>query len=250
MKYIKTYETEEKFLTDKDDNSRGFRLKPVLYKYSKSGDHIHLELDDPRKHGDSTYMEITLDSDTEFSFYISNAPGDTETTMTCSVDWGDGTVETKTITKDNYGFKLSHNYKVGSYKIELYDVERDYSIPGDTTNYTPLISHPSTVNRLILGNGVTRIGPHAFDACMSLTSAYIPESVNSMSEWAFWYCYSLTYISLFNSTAPSIDDEYDGYTAAFENFPTNGTLHIKPSATGYSWWLNALPSGWVIAEDL
>ena len=48
MKYIRTYETEEKFLTDKDSTSRGFRLKPTLYKYSDAGDHVHLELDDPR----------------------------------------------------------------------------------------------------------------------------------------------------------------------------------------------------------
>ena len=124
MKYIRTYETEEKFLTDKDSTSRGFRLKPTLYKYSDAGDHVHLELDDPRKHGDSTYMEITLDSDVEFSLYIGNAPNDTQTTMTCSIDWGDGTVETKTITKDDKGFKLSHNYVAGSYKIELYGVEQ------------------------------------------------------------------------------------------------------------------------------
>ena len=130
MKYIRTYETEEKFLTDKDSTSRGFRLKPTLYKYSEAGDHVHLELDDPRKHDDSTYMEITLDSDVEFSFYIGNASDDTQTTMNCSIDWGDGTVETKTITKDDKGFKLSHNYKAGSYKIELYGVEMSYVISG------------------------------------------------------------------------------------------------------------------------
>ena len=60
MKYIRTYETEEKFLTDKDSVSRGFRLKPTLYKYSEAGDHVHLELDDPRKHEGSTYIEAKL----------------------------------------------------------------------------------------------------------------------------------------------------------------------------------------------
>ena len=117
MKYIRTYETEEKFLADKDSTSRGFRLKPTLYKYDSNGDHIHLEIDDPRKHEGSTYMEITLDSDTEFSFYIGNKSGDTQTTMTCTIDWGDGTVETRTITADDKGFKLSHNYVADSYKI-------------------------------------------------------------------------------------------------------------------------------------
>ena len=219
MKYIRTYETEEKFLADKDSTSRGFRLKPTLYKYSEAGDHVHLELDDPRKHGDSTYMEITLDSDVEFSFYIGNAPDDTQTTMNCSIDWGDGTVETKTITLSEMeftGFKLSHNYKAGSYKIELYDVERNYSTVGGYEScgeYTSPISHPSSIKRVVLGSnfiisymsfggctslasvyipeGITSIGEGAFHRCDSLTSVYIPESVTSIGPGAFYYCTSI-----------------------------------------------------------
>ena len=190
MKYIRTYETEEKFLTDKDSTSRGFRLKPTLYKYSEAGDHVHLELDDPRKHEGSTYMEITLDSDVEFSFYIGNKSGDTQTTMTCTIDWGDGTVETKTITKDDKGFKLSHNYTAGSYKIELYGVEREYGISGDVSK--SLISHPSNVKRVVLGSDVVSIGGYAFEDCFDLTSIYIPESVTSINLCAFWKCTSLT----------------------------------------------------------
>ena len=197
MKYIRTYETEEKFLTDKDSTSRGFRLKPTLYKYSEAGDHVHLELDDPRKHGDSTYMEITLDSDVEFSFYICNAPDDTQTTMNCSIDWGDGTIETKTITVDDYGFKLVHNYVVGSYKIELYGVERDYSVVGDAYG-SSLISHPSIVKRVVLGSG-SSIGYCAFAGCTSLTSVYIPEGVTSIEPVAFIGCTSLTSINIPNS---------------------------------------------------
>ena len=78
MKYVRTHETRDKFLADKDSTSRGFRLAPTLYKYSDdtededNRDHIYLELDDPRKHEGSTYMEIALNSDVEFSFYIGN----------------------------------------------------------------------------------------------------------------------------------------------------------------------------------
>ena len=313
MKYIRTYETEEKFLTDKDSTSRGFRLKPTLYKYSEAGDHIHLELDDPRKHGDSTYMEITLDSDVEFSFYIGNKTGDTQTTITCSIGWGDGTVETKTITADDYGFKSVHNYVAGSYKIELYGVERDYSIEGNAENWISLISHPSSVKRVVLSSGVVSIGSNAFYGCSSLTSINIPERVTSMEDsafancssltsinipegvtnigdyafyycpsltsinipdsvtsigvqafgdcssltsinipegvtnigdYAFYYCESLTSISSFNTTAPTIGND------VFTNLPANGTLHVKPGATGYDAWLSKLPSGWTIVEDL
>ena len=191
MKYIRTHETRDKFLADKDSTSRGFRLKPTLYKYSEAGDHVHLELDDPRKHGDSTYMEITLDSDVEFSFYIGNKPDDTQTTMTCTIDWGDGVIEDKNITKDDKGFKLSHSYVAGSYKIELYAIG-DYSIIGDGTNNKSLISHPSSVKRVVLGIGVVRIGECVFYNCTSLTSIHIPESVTSIGGGVFAYCSSLT----------------------------------------------------------
>ena len=314
MKYIRTYETKEKFLTDKDSTSRGFRLKPTLYKYSEAGDHVHLENDDPRKHEGSTYMEITLDSDVEFSFYIGNKPGDTQTTMTCTIDWGDGTVETKTITEDTYGFKLAHSYVAGSYKIELYNMERGYRVVGDVENWKCLISHPSSVKRVILGSGVVSIGLKAFLGCTSLTSIHIPESVTSIWDSAFKDCTSLTSvyipesvtriwdgafngcsslksiyipervtsiracifyrcssltsinipesvnsiggqafercsalisISSLNTTAPTLDS----YNVFF-NLPTNGTLHIKPGATGYDAWLSKLPEGWRIVEDL
>ena len=191
MKYIRTYETEEKFLADKDSTSRGFRLKPTLYKYSEAGDHVHLELDDPRKHGDSTYMEITLDSDVEFSFYIGNAPGGTQTIRDCKVDWGDGTYDSTRLTADDKGFKLSHNYKAGSYSIELYGVE-DYSIIGDGMNYISLISPSSSVKRVVLGSNVVSIGTFAFTRCHSLTSIYIPNSVTSIGNSAFLNCTSLT----------------------------------------------------------
>ena len=382
MKYIRTYETKEKFLTDKDSTSRGFRLKPTLYKYSEAGDHVHLELDDPRKHEGSTYMEITLDSDVEFSFYIGNKTGDTQTTMNCSIDWGDGTVETKTITADDKGFKLAHSYVAGSYKIELYNMERGYRVVGDDANDRSLISHSSSVKRVVLGNsvdsvgnytfrsctsltsvhipegatsigdraffgcssltsinipesvtsigaqafngcssltsinipesvtsikfetfgncsslksiyipeGVASINPYAFNGCSSLTSINIPESVTSIragifyrcssltsinipesvnsignqafercstlksidipekvtsiGDSAFQDCSSLTSISSFNLTTPTLGGNI------FLNLPTNGTLHIKPGATGYDAWLSKLPEGWRIVEDL
>ena len=388
MKYIRTYETKEKFLTDKDSTSRGFRLKPTLYKYSDESedednrDHIYLELDDPRKHEGSTYMEIALSSDVEFSFYIGNKSGDTQTTMNCSIDWGDGTVETKTITADDKGFKLAHSYVAGSYKIELYNMERGYRVVGDVKNWKCLISHSSSVKRVVLGNsvdsagnytfrsctsltsvhipegatsigdgafngcssltsinipesvtsigaqafngcssltsinipegvtsikfetfgncsslksiyipeGVISINPYAFNGCSSLTSINIPESVTSIragifyrcssltsinipesvnsignqafercstlksidipekvtsiGDSAFQDCSSLTSISSFNLTTPTLGGNI------FLNLPTNGTLHIKPGATGYDAWLSKLPEGWRIVEDL
>ena len=231
MKYIRTYDDYESYKAEYSDTSRGFRLKPTLYKYSEAGDHVHLELDDPRKHEGSTYMEITLDSDAEFSFYIGNAPDDTQTTMNCSIDWGDGTVETKTITEeiinDDKGFKLSHSYVAGSYKIELYDVERDYGTVGGTQYqiwFTSPISHPSSVKRVVLGGSIVSIGKSMFANCSSLTSVYIPESVTSIGEGAFYYCTSLESIYIPKSVT-SI--EY----SAFASCTSLTSVYIPESVT-------------------
>ena len=225
MKYIRTYGDYNSWKLDYSDSSRGFRLKPTLYRYPHGKDNILLELDDPRKHGDSTYMEIYLDSDVEFSFYIGNKSGDTQTTMNCTIDWGDGTVETKTITKDNYGFKLAHNYVANSYHIELYDVERDYSIAG-YDGYIPgsLISRPSIVKNTILGNSVVSIGLGAFFNCSTLTSINIPESVTSIGVSAFQNCSSLTSVYIPKGVT-SI-----GFST-FANCTSLTSVHIPESVT-------------------
>ena len=216
MKYVRTHETRDKFLADKDSTSRGFRLAPTLYKYSDESedednrDHIYLELDDPRKHEGSTYMEIALNSDTEFSFYIGNKTGDTQTTMTCTVDWGDDTIETMTITKDTYGFKLAHNYVAGSYKIELYDVERDYSVVGDVANTRSLISPIESVKRVVLSERVNSIGDWTFYKCTSLTSIFIPEGITYIGSRTLAICQSLTSIYIPESVNSIGDRVLDG----------------------------------------
>ena len=230
MKYVRTHETRDKFLADKDSTSRGFRLAPTLYKYSDESedednrDHIYLELDDPRKHEGSTYMEIALNSDVEFSFYIGNKSGDKQTTMTCTIDWGDDTTETRTITKDTHGFKLAHNYVAGSYKIELYDVEREYSIVGDTKNHVSLISPKESVKRVVLGEGVVSITAAALSECTSLTSVYIPKSVTYIGSRTFYGCSSLTSIYI-----PESVTSIRSYTFTFCNSLTS--IHIPESVT-------------------
>ena len=313
MKYIRTYGDYNSWKTDYSDPSRGFRLKPTLYKYSDVGveSKILLENDDPRKHGDSTYIEINLSSDTEFRFRI--CPISTQPTS-YTIDWGDGTVETKTAEPNiggDPGFGLSHNYKKGSYKIELYDVERNYIIPGHSYFENGFIYPTSSVKRVILSKdgvaqnmqdfngddycafkdctnltsihipeGAVRIGSGTFYGCSSLKSINIPEGVTSIwnrgsfstfqdctsltsiiipasvtsieggeyQNSVFGGCRNLKTISSLNTTAPTLGSS--GFSGQFNGLPTNGTLYIKPGATGYDAWLSALPSGWKIVESL
>ena len=261
MKYIRTYETEEKFLADKDSTSRGFRLKPTLYKYSEAGDHVHLEPDDPRKHEGSTWFEFnwTPDyypnpNDSTFRFYIGNKTGDTQTTMTCVVDWGDGTVESKTIEKDEYGyFLIEHEYATeGMYCIELYDTDRTYAIVG-RSDWSSIFEVTSSINRAILGDDVVEIGREAFSNVSAMVSLIIPSSVSSLGTDSFynrWYR-DIKTISLYREVAPKGVQEIIGNKLN----DLGGEIHIKSNATGYEELEEALKSSgysdsWRIIRDL
>jgi len=73
----------------------------------------------------------------------------------------------------------------------LYDCNspwRDYAVAG-----------------LIIEDGVTNIGSHAFDGCYAMSSVAIPSSVKSIGIKAFHYCISLRSIIIRNPNPPEID---------------------------------------------
>ena len=261
MKYIRTYGDYESYKAEYSDTSRGFRLKPTLYKYSEAGDHVLLENDDPRKHGDSTWFEFnwTQDyysnpNDSTFRFYIGNKTGDTQTTMTCSIDWGDGTVESKTIEKDEYGyFLIEHEYATeGMYCIELYDTDRAYAIVG-RSDWASIFESPTSINRAILGDDVVEIGREAFSGVSNMVSLIIPSSVSSLGTDSFYNRWhrDIKTISLYREVAPKGVREIIGNMLNY----LGGEIHIKCNATGYEELEEAIKSSeysdsWRIIRDL
>ena len=75
-----------------------------------------------------------------------------------------------------------------------------YTLNPDGKSYTVTGRGSFTGNDLFVGlyNGlpVTSIGDLAFYFCESLTSVTIGNSVTSIGNWAFDYCYSLTSITI------------------------------------------------------
>lgn len=228
MKYIRTYETEEKFLTDKDSTSREFRLKPTLYKYSDVDNGIYLELDDPRKHGDSTWIRLEFTRATSFSFKIGNVTGDDSNTLNYTIDWGDGTVETNTATRgDDKLYTFTHSYAIGTYDMELYGTDRSYMILGG--GYQTYFSSPTAVKRVVIGEKV-EIGTSAFYNCTSLTTVYIPESVTSIGDGAFFNCSSLKSIDIPEKVTIIGDSAFGGCTSLTSVYIPKGVTNIEAQA--------------------
>ena len=75
---------------------------------------------------------------------------------------------------------------------------------GPMTDYTsydamPWNGNKSSIYSVIIENGVTTIGDHAFHYCRRLSSAEIPDSVTTIGNAAFYSCNSLSSVEIGNS---------------------------------------------------
>jgi hypothetical protein len=98
-------------------------------------------------------------------------------------------------------------------KVYIYDVSAWCNISFENASSNPLsYAHNLYLNNelvtdLELPSTVNSIGNYAFDSCTSLTSVSIPESVTSIGLKAFEYCSNLTSITVnANNTVYSSDD--------------------------------------------
>ena len=157
-----------------------------------------------------TRLYIHIDEDTpdnRLTFYVRFT---SSTSNNVSLDWGDGTVETKgSTTATNY----EHTYAAsGDYVVKLTVNSGTISFVGTSgTDGNSIFGSRASTNiynrgRIIkaeIGGNVTSIGTYAFYQCYSLTSITIPSGVTSIGTYAFNTCYSLTNITI-PSTVTSI----------------------------------------------
>lgn len=84
------------------------------------------------------------------------------------------------------------------------------SIEGDMPNYdegeTPWDSQRNGIKKIVIKEGVTRIGDYAFAGCRNLTSVEIPNSVTSIGVRAFVECIHIPSIEIPNSVT-SIEEQ-------------------------------------------
>ena len=139
-----------------------------------------------------THIKITIQDE-----YYSNIPLVFQQTVSegVEVDWGDGSAP-QTYTGKNTKLTITHQYKPtsypASYEITFKVNSGTMSFPtyimgkgGDSSPTNPFRSWNSMVNEANIGNDVTSIGNKVFWWCYSLTSITIPNSVTSIGNYAF-----------------------------------------------------------------
>ncbi|MBQ4119108.1 MAG: leucine-rich repeat protein [Clostridia bacterium] len=94
-----------------------------------------------------------------------------------------------------------------SFKKENLFNESDIIYSNPLWNYANLYLNGSIITNLVIPEGVTNIGDHAFNYCTGLTSITIPNSVTNIGEHAFYAC-PLQNISVSseNENFSSVDD--------------------------------------------
>ncbi len=123
-------------------------------------------------------------------------------------------------TSGTYGNNLTWILNSGTLTVSGIGAMFDYGI----INAVPWYSSRSSIKTVIIENGVTSIGVHAFYNCTSLTSVTIPDSVTSIGNSAFSWCTKLTSVTIPDSVT-SIGDE------AFEYCRSMTSVTIPDSVT-------------------
>ena len=78
------------------------------------------------------------------------------------------------------------------------------------SSYPGWYSNREKVKKVIVNNGVTRIGDEAFRYCSSLTSIILPNGVTSIGWYSFYSCISLTSITIPDEVTRIDENAFDG----------------------------------------
>ena len=156
---------------------------------------------------------------------------------------------------------LQHLYTPFFNKNALVDLDMSH-VNGKYIHINNMCSMANKLKQVCLPNSLNSISNSAFYNCSSLTSVTIPSSVTTIGDYAFYYCSGLTSIEIPDSVT-SIGSNAFRYcfslssitchattaprlgTYALDNLSANGKLYV-PSGSNYSSWLSKLGSGWTI----
>ena len=98
------------------------------------------------------------------------------------------------------------------------------------SSQTPWYDFRTNIQIIVIEDGVTSIGRHAFDGCSGLTSVTIPNSVTSIENCAFDGCSGLTSVTIPNSVTSIEEDTFRGCSGLTSITIPNSVTSIGSSA--------------------
>ena len=144
-------------------------------------------------------LRVTVATGKKVVLYLNKSPGSTLT-----VDWGDGGANSTFTNTGNFNTGTHTYASYGDYEVKMWisSGSGTYGF-GNGTNLTTVVGGSTQAQRDMLlyayiGESVTSIGDRAFYYCYSLTNIVIPSGVISIGDSAFYNCYSLTSITIPN----------------------------------------------------
>ena len=116
---------------------------------------------------------------------------------------------------------LTNNY--------LFEIEHLIIENGVTNIGGHAFAHCESLKSVTIPNSVTRIGERAFAYCTALTSVTIPDSVTSIGDYAFTHCTALTSVTIPSSVTSIGKYEFSVCTAL-----TSVTISDSVTSIGFS----------------
>ena len=123
-----------------------------------------------------------------------------------------------------------------------YTCTYDIFVGGIKDVHTPWYSQRDKIKKVVIENGVTNIGDHAFFGCSGLTSISIPNSVTSIGYRAFNGCESLGSVTIPNTVTSIGEDAFSECSGLTSLTIPNSVTNIGSGLSGVALVLPPSPS--------
>ena len=88
----------------------------------------------------------------------------------------------------------------------------------------------SNIKNVVIEDGITSIGDHAFDSCINLRSITLPDSITSIGMWAFYNCWNVSSIIIPDGVTSIEDFTFNSCISLTSITIPNSVTNIKSSA--------------------
>jgi uncharacterized repeat protein (TIGR02543 family) len=104
-----------------------------------------------------------------------------------------------------------------------------------STGTAPWYPYRSTIRKIVVTEGVTRIGKYAFQSIANSCGVYLPASLVTISDYGFYMSSGISYIVSANTSAPTVTDRQTNYSSygsdAFTSIPTATPIYVPAGST-------------------